>query len=606
MQVLKIHSYAYYGTKQFPVDIPIVCSTSFYNAVKDSPATFERNYYNLNEATPQRIFTRNFGMDIYSAFKKLPFYVGIRTDQHNIVDMSMISNVCRLLDINIPSYLSFDSSYTPQTGVDFYKATEIINASGDDYTLPDIGSDWQSSIGALITSTSQSTGVTTLQRFNFGSFVNPHIRAYSDMTFCYFEVVPDDFIINGHVNSNYVNVNNSIYIECRIYWSNDYSKITSIRFTTIEHRISFLNAFLGSIEIPDYTVQTDDIENPYGEDGTSTTGGGDGTLGGEGLDFVDATDVPDLPTLSGVATGFITMYNPSSAQLSSLGDFLWSGMFDLDTYKKLFADPMQGIIGLGIVPVLPNSAGSRNIMFGNVDTGINCSYLASQYAKKDCGSVSIEKYVGSFMDYSPYVKISLFLPYIGFVNLGTDDLVGGSINVQYNVDVLTGDCIAFIKHNTRGVLYSYHGNCLTNVPVSGQNYANALKNYYESVAGIIPATTNGATGGPAGAIGGALAGTLQSASNVVLNSKPSFQRSGNIGGSAGIMGIQKPFVVIERPNISVPNNVQHYMGQTSNITMNLGGCKGMTVCEAVHLNGISATSDELSEIESLLKAGVIL
>ena len=72
------------------------------------------------------------------------------------------------------------------------------------------------------------------------------------------------------------------------------------------------------------------------------------------------------------------------------------------------------------------------------------------------------------------------------------------------------------------------------------------------------------------------------------------------------MGVQKPFVVIERPNISVPNNVQHYMGQTSNITMNLGSCKGMTVCEAVHLNGISATSDELSEIESLLKAGVIL
>ena len=200
----------------------------------------------------------------------------------------------------------------------------------------------------------------------------------------------------------------------------------------------------------------------------------------------------------------------------------------------------------------------------------------------------------------------MFLPYIGFVNLGTDDIMGGSINVTYNVDVLTGDCIAFIKHNTKGVLYAYHGNCLTNVPVSGQNYANALKNYYESVAGVIPATTNGATGGPAGAIGGAIAGTLQSASNVILNSKPTFQRSGNIGGSAGIMGIQKPFIVIERPNISVPNNVQHYAGQTSNITMNLGACSGLTIVDSVHLNGISATSQELKEIESLLKGGVIL
>ena len=210
------------------------------------------------------------------------------------------------------------------------------------------------------------------------------------------------------------------------------------------------------------------------------------------------------------------------------------------------------------------------------------------------------------MDYSPYVKISMFLPYIGFVNLGTDDIMGGSINVQYNIDVLTGDCIAFIKHDSKGVLYAYHGNCLTNVPVSGQNYANALKNYYESVAGIIPATTNGAAGGPIGAIAGAATGALNAASNVVLNSKPTFQRSGNIGGSAGILGVQKPFVIIERPNISVPNKVQHYLGQTSNITMGLGECSGLTVVEAVHLNGISATAKELAEIDSLLKGGVIL
>ena len=454
-----------------------------------------------------------------------------------------------------------------------------------------------------------------LTRVNFANAYNTYgfitISSNSRHFEIYITIIPSDYFINGIFNEKY---NNKIFPRIQIagFCNSTYEYITDV-ILRVNNGVNFNNyikSFLTNNFNENDVIGENiyDYENPYGEDGTSTTGGGDGTLpaGSEGLDFIDPTDIPELPTLSSVATGFITMYNPTSGQLSSLGDFLWSGQFDLDTYKKLFADPMQGIIGLGIVPCLPSVLGTKNIRFGNVDTGVNCNYLASQYATVNCGSVNIQKYVGSFMDYSPYVKISMFLPYIGFVNLGTDDIMGGSINVVYHIDVLTGDCVAFIKHNTKGVLYAYHGNCLTNVPVSGQNYANALKNYYESVSGIIPATTNGATGGPAGAIGGAIAGTLQSASNVILNSKPTFQRSGNIGGSAGIMGVQKPFLIIERPNISVPDNVQHFAGQTSNITANLGACTGFTVVDSVHLNGISATSQELKEIESLLKGGVIL
>lgn len=615
MQIIKIHSYAYFGNEQYPVDLPLICSTEFVNAVKDNPSDYKRTYASLGADSPAETINRNFGMNIYSAVKKLNNYIRVDNTEPTPVDMSLVSEVFNILDMNQPSYL-VTHGYTGG-GDEFSKATQIINASGENYNLPSSSSNYQYAAGRLITNTSSSTGITTLTRFNTGSFMSyPHIRVTKSTNYnsivLYFDVVPDDFIINNKANASYRDITCRITVCAEIQYNPDTLKINGITFTgvngdVISSRANGLLDFFGQTELPDYSVVTDDVSNPYGEDGTSTTGGGDGTLGGEGLDFIDATDVPDLPSLSAAATGFITMYNPTSGQLSSLGNFLWSGMFDLDTYKKLFTDPMQGIIGLGIVPVLPNSGGARNIMFGNVDTGINCNFLASQYARKDCGSVSIQKYVGSFMDYSPYVKVSLFLPYIGFVNLGTDDIMGGSINVQYNVDVLTGDCIAFIKHDTKGVLYSYHGNCLTNVPVSGQNYANALKNYYESVAGVIPATTNGAAGGGvAGAIGGAATGVINAASNIILNSKPTFQRSGNIGGSAGIMGVQKPFVVIERPNISVPDNVQHYVGQTSNITANLGGCSGFTVVESVHLNNISATSEELAEIDSLLKGGVIL
>lgn len=613
MNVLKLKSYAYFGTKQFPVNISIMQSSAFIDMVKAAGAsTFQRSYYNLTETSPNNVFKTNFnGHDIWALTQKADKYILKLPTDDTSVDISSVNDVCNLLGWDY-SILVADNTYTPQY-TDHYvmSATKIAALSGAEYDTSAVHH--EAIIGGFVISntlliTKFGAGVFERATLNLQAWTNSSLN---DPVRVDMMIVPDDYIYNGYVNPKYITNPSQSCVTIRVYMTpnSDWTQIKTIRFMNVfVESLSGLNTYLKDIYYSAAAQNIEDIDNPYGEDGTSTEGGGDGDLPGGpgGLDFIDPTEIPDLPTVSAVATGFITMYNPSSANLSALGSFLWSGQFDLDTYKKLFADPMQGIIGLGIVPALPNSGGSRNIMFGNVDTGVNCSYLASQYASKDCGSINIQKYVGSFMDYSPYVKISMFLPYIGFVNLGTDDIMGGSINVKYNIDVLTGDCIAFIKHNTKGVLYAYHGNCLTNVPVSGQNYANALKNYYESVAGIIPATTNGAAGGPIGAIAGAATGALNAASNVVLNSKPTFQRSGNIGGSAGILGVQKPFVIIERPNISVPNKVQHYLGQTSNITMGLGECSGLTVVEAVHLNGISATSKELAEIDSLLKGGVIL
>lgn len=609
MQVLNLHSFAYFGTKQFNVDLPVIMSSALIDSMGDDFSVYQRSYANLHESSPANIFKRNFnGFDVWGALTKSVQKIALTYNQPNPSDAT-IPDMMSLFKLNY-SMLRLDNTYTPTAGGYVHHATSIETTQGGVYSPYSLV--WNYSAGEV--NFLQDTG--TVTSFSSCNMVDGIFRFYPDSNYAFFSfcVYNDDVILNGKLNPKYKvvgsNVLSGFRCDGRIYFNNNLTEITSVLFQSVSKSFNggAIGTMVGDIEIPFIDEQIDDISNPYGDDGTSTTGGGDGELPGGpgGLDFIDPTDIPDLPSVSAVATGFITMYNPTSSNLSALGSFLWSGQFDLDTYKKLFADPMQGIIGLGIVPKLPNSAGSRNIMFGNVDTGVNCSYLASQYASQDCGSVNIQKYVGSFMDYSPYVKISMFLPYIGFVNLGTDDIMGGSINVKYNIDVLTGDCIAFIKHDTKGVLYAYHGNCLTNVPVSGQNYANALKNYYESVAGIIPATTNGAAGGPIGAIAGAATGALNAASNVVLNSKPTFQRSGNIGGSAGILGVQKPFVIIERPNISVPNKVQHYIGQTSNITMGLGECSGLTVVEAVHLNGISATSKELAEIDSLLKGGVIL
>lgn len=371
---------------------------------------------------------------------------------------------------------------------------------------------------------------------------------------------------------------------------------------TKENVGTFKNAFMGTNEIDGPATQEADSENPYGIT-TSQGGGGNGHYGD--IDSVEGTPIPDLPDLSAAELGFITMYNPSKAQLIALSDFMWSGLFDLDTYKKLFSDPMESIIGLSIVPVAPTVAGSKNVMFGSIDSGVSMSYLSTQYVQFDCGSVTIEDYVGSFLDYSPYTKISIYLPYIGIHELSPDDIMNDTINVTYNIDVLSGACGAFISSSKKGVLYSYNGSCISNIPLTSINFSSAIQNAVSAVCSGA-ATIAGIATGAAPLTAAGVGALLNSAANTALNSKPSIQRSGSLGGSAGILSVQRPYIIIERPNLSVPSNVQKFVGQTSNISATLGSLSGFTMVEYVHIEGVPATDEEIKEIEQLLKEGVYL
>lgn len=355
-------------------------------------------------------------------------------------------------------------------------------------------------------------------------------------------------------------------------------------------------------DLPEITSR--DPNNPYGdtEDGVSGPGGGDGDgTSGES----DPVDFPSLPSLSASNSGFITMYNPSTLELKQLANYMWSSSFDVDQLQKLFADPMEGVIGLSIVPIQPSVAGSIPVMIGNATTPVSMQMISTQFVSKDFGSVKIEPYVKSFLDYDPYTKIQIYLPYVGLHDLSADDVMGETINVKYHIDVVTGGIAAMIKVGSKGVLYQYNGNCATNVPITANNFSSAIQNAISTVISAGSMAAGMATGAAPLSAMGAM-GLINSAANTAVNSKAHIQRSGNMGGSAGLMSIQKPYIIIQRPHLSVPSQINTFVGNTSNITASLSNCNGFTMVEYIHLHGISATDNELKEIETLLKGGVIL
>ena len=341
----------------------------------------------------------------------------------------------------------------------------------------------------------------------------------------------------------------------------------------------------------DIAISKDD---PYANDpnGTTGTGGGTGNFDGTGDDI----DIPSLPTLSAVNTNFITLFNPTIEQLKNLANYMWSSGFDLETFKKLFADPMDCILGLSIVPVAVPNGETSIVSVGNISTGVSMTKAASQYVTVDCGTLNVNEYWGAYLDYDPYTKAEIYLPYIGTHALSVDDIMGKSVHVVYHVDILSGACAAYVKCGG-SVLYTFIGQCSSSIPINGNDWTNVI-NGVLSIAGAVGSMV--ATGGASAPMA---AGMI--ASTAVNGMKPNVEKSGSMSGTGGMLGIQTPFLILTRPRQALPARQNKFTGYPSFITESLGDLSGYTEIEEIHLENISATESELSEIENLLKSGVI-
>ena len=161
-----------------------------------------------------------------------------------------------------------------------------------------------------------------------------------------------------------------------------------------------------------------------------------------------------------------------------------------------------------------------------------------------------------------------------------------------------------IETGNKGLLYSFNGSCIANVPITAINYSGAIQNAVSAVGAGVTTAVGIATGAaPIAAMGAA--SMLSNAANTAMNSKPTVQRSGNMGGSAGLMSYQKPMLVITRPRQSVPSKLNKFTGLTTNVTLKLSQTKGFTQVELIHLDGIPCMDEERKELLSLLKEGVI-
>ena len=337
---------------------------------------------------------------------------------------------------------------------------------------------------------------------------------------------------------------------------------------------------------------SDSAGNPYEPGGSSGTGGGGGSFDNTST----PVDIPNLPTISASHTGFISLYNPTLNQLNELASYLWSDLFQIEGWKKLFANPMDAILGLSIVPVTVPSGGTREVKVGNIGTGIQLTVASSQFVEVNCGSIDVKEYWGAYLDYEPYTQAQIFLPYIGIRPISVDEIMGKTVSVVYHVDILTGACCCFVKCGD-SVLYTYNGQCSIPIPITGANYASIVNGVIGVASSVGSLVASGGSSAPT-----AIPGI---ASSIVNQMKPQIEKSGSISGSAGVLNMQTPYLILIRPRQALPIDQNKFIGYPSLITVKLTELSGYTEVQSIHLENIPATQEELAEIESLLEGGVI-
>ena len=309
--------------------------------------------------------------------------------------------------------------------------------------------------------------------------------------------------------------------------------------------------------------------------------------------------VPSLPD-SVNSNKLFSVYNPSLSQLGQLGGYLWDNDL-IDILRKIWQNPLDGIISLIQVYATPVTGGNSNIILGYLDSGVSAPVVSNQFVTIDCGSIVLNEQSENCLDYIPYTKLELYLPFIGITEIDTNEFMSGTINVKYKVDVYTGTCLAEVKCTRNRdlangtILYTFSGNCSQQIPLTSGDARGVFGALVSAVGLGLSVATGGATAMVAAGTVAGLAG------REMLH----VSHSGNLSANAGIMGQKKPYLIINRKRAYTANSYNRYYGFPANKTVSPGNHTGFLRLKAGRLQS-AATEQEKAEIYELLNRGVIM
>ena len=175
---------------------------------------------------------------------------------------------------------------------------------------------------------------------------------------------------------------------------------------------------------------------------------------------IEFTITEDTPPVANKRTNFYTVYAPTDENMKKINSAIFINNNDVIgkfiSYKKFWCKiPTDGI---------------AKMKAGNYDFKFEAPVVHGNIIDVECGSVNVEELHHSLLDYSPFSRLTIYLPFIGFMDLDDKMVMGKTVRVNYRVDVLSGRCLAevytMIDDNAESCIASYAGTIASDEPLS--------------------------------------------------------------------------------------------------------------------------------------------
>lgn len=430
-------------------------------------------------------------------------------------------------------------------------------------------------------------------------YFDPSLPAIYDTGYMYFYDPLDDY----YLSFIYDSTNQAARIDLIHYYESNGSYWWSYNEGLLPSAEDLLDIYV-------WLEHNGEISNTPYDTGTTDDGGDTGLPRPQ-----DHIYTSSLPTKSGLGLGLIGLYHPTPEQLEDIADLLWSSTL-IDNVLKYFSNFADNILGLYVLPFLPANLPTKLFTVGHYATDIDdVEYVTTRFYDIDMGSVPLEPLWDSYLDYEPYSRCQIYLPYIGMKDIDMDELMcptdingmlpkasGCTLSLLYRLDILTGSIVAQLKisneYLTDEVRYQFSGKVGYNIPLTGETYN-----------GIISSILNVATAGASALLSGGLTAPLVDGAAIagtVQAQKGSVTHSGNLSGDVSMMGQKTPYIEISSPNKPYLDLQENFTGFPSYKSDQLDNFSGFTQVVEVHAEGFVCTESERMEIIRLLKEGVIL
>ena len=103
-----------------------------------------------------------------------------------------------------------------------------------------------------------------------------------------------------------------------------------------------------------------------------------------------------------------------------------------------------------------------DVILGNTNSNV-LSDVILRNPVIDCGIVTLTEGQKNVLDYSPFAKLEIYLPFIGIKELDIDVIRGKEIQLIYKVNVMSGKCLAVLQYNNIP-LYQFEGTIGEDIP----------------------------------------------------------------------------------------------------------------------------------------------